>query len=65
VRAYDKEIGTFQAATTKVIESGPLRARVRMRSTYGASTLTTDWILYAGSRNLEMRVELDCQRATD
>lgn len=59
VRAYDKEIGAFGAATTKVIETGPLRGRVRMRSTYGASTLTTDWILYANSSNLEMRVALD------
>lgn len=59
VRSYDKELGAFSSATFKVIESGPLRARVRMRSVYGASTLTTDWILYAGSRNLEARVSLD------
>lgn len=59
VRAYDKEIGAFEAASIKVIESGPVRARVRMRSTYGTSTLTTDWILYAGSPKLEARVELD------
>jgi alpha-mannosidase len=59
VRAYDKEIGSFGDAATKVIESGPLRGRVRVRSKYGNSTLTTDWILYAGGSNVEMRVSLD------
>ena len=59
VRAYDKELGSFGSATTKVIESGPLRGRVRMRSTYGKSTLITDWILYEDSPNVEMRVQLD------
>jgi alpha-mannosidase len=32
---------------------------MRVTSTYGASVLTTDWILYAGSPNLEARVTLD------
>lgn len=59
VRAYDKELGAFGSATAKVIESGPLRGRVRVRSTYGTSTLTSDWILYADSPNVEMRVALD------
>jgi alpha-mannosidase len=59
VRSYDKEIGAFGSATFKVVETGPLRARVRQTSTYGMSTLKTDWILYAGSTKLEMRVELD------
>jgi alpha-mannosidase len=59
VRAYDKELGFFASATIKVIERGPLRGRVRVRSTYGASMLTTDWILYSDSPNVEMRVELD------
>ena len=59
VRAYDKEIGSFSSARTKVIESGPLRGRLRQRSTYDNSVLTTDWILYADSPNVEMRVELD------
>lgn len=59
IRAYDKELGAFGGATAKVIESGPLRGRVRVRSTYGKSTLTTDWILYHDSPNVEMRVELD------
>jgi alpha-mannosidase len=59
VRAYDKQVGVFQRQELKIEEDGPLRARVRVRSTYGASTLTTDWILYADSRKLEARVSLD------
>ena len=59
VQAYDKEVGSFGSATAKVIEQGPLRGRVRVRSTYGSSTLTTDWMLYNDSPNVEMRVQLD------
>lgn len=59
VRAYTDEIGSFKQQDLKIVEDGPLRARVRVRSTYGTSTLTTDWILYAGSRRLEARVSLD------
>lgn len=59
VRAYTDEIGDFKRQDLKVVEAGPLRARVRVRSTYGASTLTSDWILYAGSRKVEARVSLD------
>jgi alpha-mannosidase len=59
VKAYDRQIGAFARASVSVLENGPLRARVRVRSTYGASGMSTDWILYAGSRQLEARVSLD------
>jgi alpha-mannosidase len=59
VLAYTDEIGEFKADSVKLVESGPLRACIRVHSTYGRSALTTDWILYAGSRNLEARVTLD------
>jgi len=59
VRAYDKEIGEFRRKDLKVMENGPLRARVREVSSYGASTLTVDWMLYAGRRNVDMRMALD------
>jgi alpha-mannosidase len=59
VKAYSEQIGSFGNATVKVIENGPLRARVRVRTTYGASALTIDWLLYAGVRSLEARVALD------
>jgi alpha-mannosidase len=59
VRAYTKEIGAFGDARFRVMEDGPLRARLRVRTQYGASALEVDWILYAGCRRLEARVTLD------
>ena len=61
VKTYADEIGAFGNATIKVLENGPLRATIRSISTYGASTLTIDWMLYAGSRNLKADVTLDWQ----
>jgi alpha-mannosidase len=57
--AYDKQIGAFGAATFYIVENGPVRATLRVQSTWGASTLTTEWILNAGARTLEGRVSLD------
>ena len=57
--AYKDELGHFKLTSTKLLESGPLRAVLRVHSAWGNSTLTTDWILYAGSRNLQSRVTLD------
>lgn len=59
VHAYDKELGEFKRTDLKVIENGPLRARVREKLQYGASSLTIDWMLYAGDRAVDMRVALD------
>jgi alpha-mannosidase len=59
VRAYAKEMGAFRGAACRVLENGPLRGRVRVRTHYGASALETDWILYAGDRTLEARCSLD------
>jgi len=56
---FAEEIGTFENATCKVLENGPLRATIRVKTTYGASILYIDWTLYAGSRNLEAKVNLD------
>jgi alpha-mannosidase len=59
VHAYTKEIGAFVGASFRVLENGPVRATVRVRTRYGASFMTTDWILYAGARTVEARVTLD------
>ena len=59
VKTFSKEIGAFGNATLKILENGPLRATMRVITTYGASTLTIDWTLYAGSKNLEAKVTLD------
>ena len=57
--AYTDELGAFKADSIKLVENGPLRARMRVYSVYGNSSLTIDWILYAHSRRLEARVALD------
>ena len=59
VRTYDKEVGEFKRTGFKVLEDGPLRARVREYLSYGTSTLTIDWILYAANRKVDLRVSLD------
>jgi alpha-mannosidase len=59
VRAYTKEVGAFGNASFRLLEHGPLRAIVRVRTHYAASSLQTDWILYAGARTLEVRATLD------
>ena len=59
IKTFANEIGAFGNATINVMENGPLRATTRITTTYGASTLTIDWTIYAGSRNLEAKVKLD------
>jgi alpha-mannosidase len=59
VRSYTKEIGAFGNASFVVMENGPVRATVRVQTTYGASSMRTDWTLYAGAKNVEAKVELD------
>jgi len=59
VKGYTKEVGAFRDAQFHVLENGPLRATIRVRTRYGASSLQIDWILYAGARTLEARVALD------
>jgi alpha-mannosidase len=59
IKTFSTEIGAFGNASIKMLEDGPLRATLRVISTYGASTLTIDWTLYADSHNLEAKVTLD------
>jgi alpha-mannosidase len=59
VVSYTKEIGAFSSASFRVLENGPVRATLRVRTGYGASLMTTDWMLYAGASTLEARVSLD------
>jgi alpha-mannosidase len=59
IKTFNKEIGAFGNATIKILEEGPLRGKIRSIMTYGSSTLTIDWTLYAGSKNPEAQVTLD------
>ena len=59
VKSYKDEYGSFGKGTLEFIETGPLRAVARMKTFYGSSVLTTDWLLTAGSRFIEAKVNLD------
>ena len=59
IKTFNKEIGAFGNASLKILEEGPLRGKIRSISTYGKSTLTIDWTLYADSKNPEAHVTLD------
>jgi len=59
IKAFSDESGAFGNATFKILENGPLRAVIRVRTTYGDSSLTIDWLLCSGSRKIEARVTLD------
>jgi alpha-mannosidase len=57
--AYRDEIGEFEATSVSLVESGPVRAIVRVESRFGESTLVEDFMLAAGSPGLDVRVVLD------
>jgi alpha-mannosidase len=59
VKTFSDEIGTFGNASFKILENGPLRAKLRVKTTYGDSSLIIDWRLTAGSRHLYCDVLLD------
>jgi alpha-mannosidase len=59
VRAYDDEIGEFEATSVRVVESGPVRTIVRVESRYGDSTLREDYVLGRDARHVDVRVKLD------
>lgn len=59
IKTFSNEIGSFGNASIKILENGPLRGIVRTISTYGSSTLTADWILYAEAHTVESRITLN------
>jgi alpha-mannosidase len=57
--AFRNEVGRFSDAEVRVLENGPVRAALRVTSRFGASVLRQDFHLYAGRREVEVRVKLD------
>ena len=45
---FDDEVGAFTAARIRVLEAGPVKAVLRVESTYGHSRLIQDFTLYDG-----------------
>ncbi|HIZ20818.1 MAG TPA: alpha-mannosidase [Firmicutes bacterium] len=61
VYTFDRECGTFGQAQLRVLETGPVRAAMRVTSRYGNSTLTQDFSLSVGRRALDVRCLLNWQ----
>ncbi len=55
----DQEVGRFGVTTTRVVERGPVRGRLRVESAYRSSTLIQDFIVRDGSPLIEVRATLD------
>jgi alpha-mannosidase len=57
---FGREGETFRSERVDVLEAGPLRAAVRVRSRAGASTITSTYLLYDDpALPLEIRVSVD------
>jgi len=56
---FDDVIGAFSAERVKLVERGPVRAVLRVESSYGASMLVQDFILSAELPTVEVRVTVD------
>ncbi len=59
IDAYDKEVGRFGAAKFRVVESGPVRARLQVETSFGRSVLLQDYVLYASGPDLRCRATVD------
>jgi len=59
IRTYGDLTGAFGNAAFKILEQGPLRGAIRTITTYGNSSLTTDWLLTSGSPVIETRITLN------
>ena len=57
--SYRDELGEFETTSVQLVESGPVRAIVRVDSRFDGSRLTEDFILGAGGRSIDVRVFLD------
>jgi alpha-mannosidase len=59
VSGYDQVAGTFEPASVRLLENGPVRDRVRVRSEYGSSVLIEDYVLDRELDRLRVDVTLD------
>jgi alpha-mannosidase len=59
VRAFDEVAGRFECSSVRLVEHGPVRAVVRIESSFESSTLVEDVVLDAGARYVEVRAALD------
>ena len=60
---FDNVLARFTDAQIKVLESGPIRAKIKIVSRYNASVLTQYFTLCAGGRALEVEAYIDWHEA--
>ena len=56
---WDKQVGQFMDAQITTLESGPIRARIKVVSRYNDSVLSQYFTLHQDSRQLEVEAKLD------
>jgi alpha-mannosidase len=56
---YDDEIGVFRRESAKLVEAGPLRAKLRVRFRWEQSRLTLDYVLLRQGSVLEIQGRVD------
>ncbi len=56
---FDKKIGEFKGTEIKIIENGPIRAKIKITSKYGDSTLKQYFSLTSGRDSLDVDAEVD------
>ncbi|MFD7438408.1 alpha-mannosidase [Streptomyces sp. NPDC059861] len=59
IHSYDRVIGHFTTGRCRLVESGPVRAVLRVESTYGRSEMAEELVLSAGARHVEVRTVVD------
>jgi alpha-mannosidase len=59
VTSYDDVVGEFGSATVTLVENGPVRAKLRVETSYGGSTLREDYVLGADAAYVDVNVALD------
>ncbi len=59
VTGYGDPVGSFRKVSAKVLEQGPVRARLRIEYTYNSSSLRQDFILYRGTGVVEVRAQVN------
>jgi alpha-mannosidase len=59
VFSFTDAVGDFRARAVRLIENGPVRAVVRIESTYGDSLLIQDFAMYSGSGAIDVSATVD------
>ncbi|MBN1541404.1 alpha-mannosidase [candidate division KSB1 bacterium] len=63
IKTYDQQVGTFSNASFDIIESGPERIRLRVRSVWGQSVILQEYSLHREAVELRVRMTVDWHEA--